>query len=254
MKTPFIQLIPKWIADIFKHDLVSGSFIPPADIRQLRDLVRYNVKLTNYTTGEKNRAQNCLTVSNLKLDSVFSDVFGKASSNIIGRILANPSEKISDVSVFRTKGMKATDEEVLAAAKAARCDEFIRKMEYGYDTLVGDAGGKLSGGERQRITIARAILKPADVVILDEASAYADPENEVYIEEAINELVKDKTLIVVAHRLETIENSDKIVVVDQGKIVAEGTQSELLKNCALYKRLWNETILTSERKRGECNA
>ena len=148
----------------------------------------------------------------------------------------------------------ATDEEVLAAAKAARCDEFIRKMEYGYDTLVGDAGGKLSGGERQRITIARAILKPADVVILDEASAYADPENEVYIEEAINELVKDKTLIVVAHRLETIENSDKIVVVDQGKIVAEGTQSELLKNCALYKRLWNETILTSERKRGECNA
>lgn len=109
-------------------------------------------------------------------------------------------------------------------------------------------------GERQRITIARAILKPADVVILDEASAYADPENEVYIEEAINELVKDKTLIVVAHRLETIENSDKIVVVDQGKIVAEGTQSELLKNCALYKRLWNETILTSERKRGECNA
>ena len=148
----------------------------------------------------------------------------------------------------------ATDEEVLAAAKAARCDEFIRKMEYGYDTLVGDAGGKLSGGERQRITIARAILKPADVVILDEASAYADPENEVYIEEAINELVKDKTLIVVAHRLETIENSDKIGVVDQGKIVAEGTQSELLKNCALYKRLWNETILTSERKRGECNA
>ena len=83
----------KWIADIFKHDLVSGSFIPPADIRQLRDLVRYNVKLTNYTTGEKNRAQNCLTVSNLKLDSVFSDVFGKASSNIIGRILANPSGK-----------------------------------------------------------------------------------------------------------------------------------------------------------------
>ena len=100
---------------------------------------------------------------------------------------------------------------------APACDEFIRKMEYGYDTLVGDAGGKLSGGERQRITIARAILKPADVVILDEASAYADPENEVYIEEAINELVKDKTLIVVAHRLETIENSDKIVVVRNTK-------------------------------------
>ena len=116
----------KWIADIFKHDLVSGSFIPPADIRQLRDLVRYNVKLTNYTTGEKNRAQNCLTVSNLKLDSVFSDVFGKASSNIIGRILANPSEKISDVS--RTKGMKATDEEVLAAVDGEMCAEQAEKL------------------------------------------------------------------------------------------------------------------------------
>lgn len=118
----------KWIADIFKHDLVSGSFIPPADIRQLRDLVRYNVKLTNYTTGEKNRAQNCLTVSNLKLDSVFSDVFGKASSNIIGRILANPSEKISDVSVFRTKGMKATDEEVIAAVDGEMCAEQAEKL------------------------------------------------------------------------------------------------------------------------------
>ena len=118
----------KWIADIFKHDLVSGSFIPPADIRQLRDLVRYNVKLTSYTTGEKNRAQNCLTVSNLKLDSVFSDVFGKASSNIIGRILANPSEKISDVSVFRTKGMKATDEEVLAAVDGEMCAEQAKKL------------------------------------------------------------------------------------------------------------------------------
>lgn len=118
----------KWIADIFKHDLVSGSFIPPADIRQLRDLVRYNVKLTSYTTGEKNRAQNCLTVSNLKLDSVFSDVFGKASSNIIGRILENPSEKISDVSVFRTKGMKATDEEVLDAVDGEMCPEQAEKL------------------------------------------------------------------------------------------------------------------------------
>jgi len=118
----------KWIADIFKHDLVSGSFIPPADIRQLRDLVRYNIKLTSYTTGEKNRAQNCLTVSGLKLDSVFSDVFGKASSNIIGTILSNPSEKISDVSVFRTKGMKATDEEVLDAIDGEMCPEQAEKL------------------------------------------------------------------------------------------------------------------------------
>lgn len=118
----------KWIADIFKHDLVSGSFIPLADIRQLRDLVRYHWKLTNFTTGEKNRAQNCLTVSNIKLDDIFSDVFGKASTNIITGLLENPSERISDVSVFRTKGMKATDAQVLAAVDGELCPEQAEKL------------------------------------------------------------------------------------------------------------------------------
>lgn len=118
----------KWIADIFKHDLVSGSFIPPADIRQLRDLVRYRWKLTNFTVGEKNRAQNCLTVSNIKLDDVFSDVFGKASSAIIERILQNPAEKLTDVSAFRTKGMKASDEQVLAAVDGEMCAEQAEKL------------------------------------------------------------------------------------------------------------------------------
>lgn len=103
----------KWIADIFKHDLVSGSFMPPADIRQLRDLMRYHFKLTNFTTGEKNRMQNCLTVSNLKLDDVFSDVFGKASTNIINHLLENPSERLTDISAFRTKHMKATSEKYI---------------------------------------------------------------------------------------------------------------------------------------------
>lgn len=118
----------KWIADIFKHDLVAGSFIPPADIRQLRDLVRYRRKLTNFTTGEKNRAQNCLTVSNFKLDDVFSDVFGKAASAITTRILENPTEKITDVSGFRTKGMKATNEQVLAAVDGEMCAEQAEKL------------------------------------------------------------------------------------------------------------------------------
>ncbi|NCC62416.1 MAG: IS110 family transposase [Verrucomicrobiae bacterium] len=118
----------KWIADIFKHDLVSGSFIPPADIRQLRDLVRYRWKLTNFTTGEKNRAQNCLTVSNIKLDDVFSDVFGKAASAITDHLLENPTERIADVSAFRTKGMKATDEEVLAAVDGELCVEQAEKL------------------------------------------------------------------------------------------------------------------------------
>ena len=111
----------KWIADIFKHDLVSGSFIPPADIRQLRDLMRYRWKLTNFNVGEKNRAQNCLTVSNIKLDDVFSDVFGKASTSLVNRLLENPTEKITDVSRLRTKGMKATDAEVLAAVDGEIC-------------------------------------------------------------------------------------------------------------------------------------
>ena len=118
----------KWIADIFKHDLVSGSFIPPAEIRQLRDLVRYHRKLTAFTTGEKNRAQNCLTVSNFKLDDVFSDVFGKASSAIIERILQNPSEKLTDISAFRTKGLKASDEEILAAVDGEMCAEQAEKL------------------------------------------------------------------------------------------------------------------------------
>ena len=118
----------KWIADIFKHDLVSGSFIPPADIRQLRDLTRYHSKLTNFMTGEKNRMQNSLTVSNIKLDDVFSDVFGKASTNIINHLLSDPSEKLTDVSGFRTKGMKATNEEVLSAIDGCICPEQAEKM------------------------------------------------------------------------------------------------------------------------------
>ena len=118
----------KWIADIFKHDLVSGSFIPPADIRQLRDLMRYRWKLTNFNVGEKNRAQNCLTVSNIKLDDVFSDVFGKASTNIVSRLLENPSEPITDVSAFRTKGLKAADAEILAAVDGEICPEQAEKL------------------------------------------------------------------------------------------------------------------------------
>ena len=118
----------KWIADIFKHDFVAGSFIPPADIRQLRDLVRYRWKLTNFTTGEKNRARNCLTVSNFKLDDVFSDVFGKAASAITDRILENSAEKITDVSGFRTRGMKATNEQVLAAVDGEMCAQQAEKL------------------------------------------------------------------------------------------------------------------------------
>lgn len=119
----------KWIADIFKHDLVAGSFIPPADIRQLRDLMRYRSKLTNFKTGEKNRALNCLTVSNLKLDDVFSDVFGKASRDLIDYLLDHPNDKITDVSPFRTKHLKATDEQILEALDGEICEQQAEKLK-----------------------------------------------------------------------------------------------------------------------------
>ena len=117
----------KWIADIFKHDLVCGSFIPPPEIRQLRDLIRYHIKLTSYTTGEKNRAQNCLTVSNLKLDDVFSDVFGKSATALINQILEHPNEPF-DVSPFVHKGCKTPIDDIQAAVDGAICSEQAEKL------------------------------------------------------------------------------------------------------------------------------
>ncbi|ADY55874.1 Xenobiotic-transporting ATPase [Syntrophobotulus glycolicus DSM 8271] len=136
----------------------------------------------------------------------------------------------------------ASDAEVEAAASAANCHDFIIALENGYDTLAGDAGDLLSGGERQRITIARAMLKPASVVILDEATAYADPENEAEIQQAINRLVTGKTLIVVAHRLSTIRNANQILVIDKGQLIASGTHDRLREACPLYETMWQQYI------------
>ena len=140
---------------------------------------------------------------------------------------------------IRMGNLNASDEEVEEVAKRAGCDEFIRKLEHGYDTLVGTAGGSLSGGERQRITIARAMLKNAPIVILDEATAAMDPENEAEIQRALSSLTKGKTLIIIAHRLSTIVDADQIVVVNHGRIEAAGRQDELLLQCPLYQEMWN---------------
>ena len=136
----------------------------------------------------------------------------------------------------------ATDAEVEQAAKQSGCDGFIRKMDNGYDTVVGSAGSHLSGGERQRIAIARAMLKNAPVVILDEATAYIDPENEALVQKAISTLTVGKTLIVIAHRLSTIVGADNIVVVKDGTIHAQGTHEKLLETCPLYRDMWQAHI------------
>lgn len=135
----------------------------------------------------------------------------------------------------------ATEDEIIAAAKAAHCHEFISKLPDGYNTKAGEAGGAMSGGERQRITLARAILKPASTIILDEATAYADSENEALIQEAISNLVKGKNLVIVAHRLNTIKQANQIILIDKGKIKAKGKHDELMKE-PLYASLWKQYL------------
>ena len=144
----------------------------------------------------------------------------------------------------------ASDAEVEQAAKDCGCYDFIMSLENGFDTVVGSGGGHLSGGEKQRISIARAMLKNAPIVILDEATAYTDPENEAIIQESVARLVKGKTLIVIAHRLSTIVDADQIIVVSDGCIEAAGTQTELLQTCPLYETLWNAHIASRDSAEG----
>ena len=131
----------------------------------------------------------------------------------------------------------ATDEEVMAAARAAQCEEFIQRLPQGYQTNIGENGSALSGGERQRISIARALLKNAPIVLLDEATASMDAESETLIQDALSVLLKDKTVMVIAHRMRTVANADKIVVLDDGKVSEMGTPAALMKKGGLYAHL-----------------
>ena len=149
-----------------------------------------------------------------------------------------------DVSIrdnIRLGKPNASENEIIAAAKAAHCHDFIMALPKGYDTKAGEAGGAMSGGERQRITLARAILKPASTIILDEATAYADPENEALIQEAISNLVKGKNLVMIAHRLNTIKQAHQIILIDKGQILAKGKHEELMKQ-PLYASLWKQYL------------
>ncbi|PDV98986.1 ABC transporter ATP-binding protein [Candidatus Chloroploca asiatica] len=144
---------------------------------------------------------------------------------------------LNNIRVGRTE---ATQDEVIAAAKAARCHDFVSRLPEGYETLVGEGGSTLSGGEKQRISIARAILKDAPIILLDEATASLDPENELYIQEAIGALVRDKTVIVIAHRLNTVVHADNIVVLEGGRIVEQGKHDDLMRVGGLYCHMWDE--------------
>lgn len=141
---------------------------------------------------------------------------------------------------------KASREDIIKAARKARCHEFIMNLTDGYDTVVDEGGGNLSGGEKQRISIARAILKDAPIILLDEATSSLDPENEQQIQKAINELVRNKTLVVIAHRLSTIQDADQILVMENGKVAENGTHKELIKKSGPYKSFWDARMHASD--------
>lgn len=141
---------------------------------------------------------------------------------------------------IRVGNSSAGREEVIAAAKAAQCHEFIESLPQGYETRIGDEGVYLSGGESQRVCVARAILKNAPILVLDEATAFADPENEHLIQQALKELTKGKTVLMIAHRLSSITDADNILVIDKGKIAEQGTHAKLLEKQGIYYNMWNE--------------
>jgi len=170
------------------------------------------------------------------------------------KLLENFSIVFQDVILFNTSilenirvGKKdATDEEVIEAAKLAECDEFVQKLPDGYDTVIGENGELLSGGQRQRISIARAMLKDANVILLDEATSFLDVENESKIQKALSELIKNKTVIIIAHRMRTIANADKIIVLDEGRISEQGSPEELLAQDGLFKKMVDLQNLSGE--------
>ena len=159
-----------------------------------------------------------------KVSFVFQDTFLFKQSILDNIRMGNPD---------------ATEEQVIAAAKAARCHEFIEQLSNGYQTVIGSTGVHLSGGERQRIAIARAIVKDAPIIVLDEATAFSDPENEYLIQKAFEKLIQNKTVVMIAHRLSTIRNADQILVMEKGCLIESGTHDELLKKDGKYAQMWS---------------
>ena len=177
-------------------------------------------------------------IKDISTDSLFKDI----------------SIVFQDVTLFNTSVMEnirlgredASDEEVRKAAELANCMDFIERLPEGFDTAIGENGAELSGGERQRLSIARAFLKDAPILILDEISASLDVDNEKKIQESLNKLIKNKTVIIISHRLKSIENVNKIVVIDNGVVETSGTHDELMNKSKVYKNLIQKTKLAEE--------
>ena len=181
--------------------------------------------------------QGSITIGGTDIKGITGDCLLKNISMVFQRVYLFHDTIKNNI---RFGNPSATDEQIMAAAQKARCHDFISALPKGYDTMVSEAGTSLSGGEKQRISIARAILKDAPIVLLDEATASIDPDNEKYIQQAIGELVKNKTLIVIAHRLSTIRHADQIVVIDKGRIAETGRHDQLLEQQGVYHKLWTK--------------
>lgn len=187
-----------------------------------------------WDTGSGSISYGGVNIKDIPLDDYNKQIAYVSQDNYLFDLSVRENIRLGD--------QKATDSEIEEAARKCGCHEFIMGLENGYDTVVGNSGGHLSGGERQRIAIARAMLKNADIIVLDEATAYTDPENEAVIQRSVAKLVEGKTLIVIAHRLSTVKNADRLYVIRDGIIEEQGTHDELLKNGGLYSKMWSAHI------------
>ena len=183
-----------------------------------------------WEAGEGSIKMGGVDYKNISLDNLMENINYVTQDTFLFNISIKDNIRIGNP--------KASDDEVIKAAKTALCDEFIREFENGYDTKVGDTGSKLSGGQRQRIAVARAILRNSPILILDEATAFTDMENQSKLQQSLAELCRNKTLIIIAHRLSTIKNCDQIIVVNDGKVESTGTHDHLLKTSKLYRKMW----------------
>lgn len=240
------------VVEIERFDIVFKNVYFSYDSQPLLENISFKIEERSVTALVGPSGAGKTTITNLiarfwDVDSGKIEIGGQDIRDIpVEKLLSHISIVFQDVLMFdnsvkeniRLGKKDASDEEVIAAAKEARCHEFIENLPNGYDTIVGEGGSKLSEGQKQRISIARAILKDAPILIMDEATVYLDPQNEKLIQDAIIELVKDKTVIVIAHRLSAIKSADKIVVMENGMIVEEGNHEELMGAEGLYHKFW----------------